>query len=304
MLEAYEEERDRAKALWSTGLSSEVGYWDQWIASGYGGSINFEALLDPNRPLDPEYARLISPPAKDVPIKILDVGAGPLTALGPKWEGRDLEVFAVDPLADEYRSALEKKGVVPPTWTQRCDAEQLTSLFPENEFDFVFATNCLDHSYDPLEAFTEMVKVLKPGCWAVLRHAQNEAVAENYGGLHQWNFDVLDGEFVLWRPGLTVFVHDALAELAHVDFTLSDYRPGRKWILLRFQKLAEGEPRVKRVHASLTVRTSPASTQPPASDVPLRYQAVDELNGLLKRAPFVQRALKRLVRGLLRQRLP
>ncbi len=141
-----------------------------------------------------------------------------MCALGPKWAGRKLVVRAVDPLADEYRPFLQAKGVVPPNWTERGDAEQLSTLFPENEFDLAHASNCLDHSYDPLKAFREIVTVLKPGCTAVLEHASNEAVTENYTGLHQWNFDVRDGDFIVWRPGgIELSVQEVLTDKAAVS---------------------------------------------------------------------------------------
>ena len=36
------------------------------------------------------------------PARVLDVGAGPLSSLGTHVPGRDVEIIAVDPLADIY----------------------------------------------------------------------------------------------------------------------------------------------------------------------------------------------------------
>ncbi len=300
MLNDYEQERDAAKERWLTGLGSEVGFWDGWIGSSYGGAPAWNELLNPNRELEPRFIKLIeAEPGTNV--KVLDVGAGPLTALGPKWKHRNLTVKAVDPLAKEYRASLEKKGVTPPTWTETGDAENLSAIFSPNEFDFVYATNCLDHSYDPLRAFREIVAVLKPGCYALLDHAQNEAVAEKYTGLHQWNFDIQDGEFVLWRPGFRVFVQDALADLCVVEFETSPYQPGRLRLAIRLRKLRPGESQVPLKHANPTERyASTPSPEQNGSEVPLRYRVVDRLNDAISKAGPIHRALKRIGRTLVR----
>jgi hypothetical protein len=65
-----------------------------------------------------------------------------------------------------------------------------------------FARNALDHALDPLPIIHNMVAVVRPGCYVVLRHAVNEAVTEDYEQLHQWTFDERDGRCIVWRrPG-------------------------------------------------------------------------------------------------------
>jgi hypothetical protein len=56
----------------------------------------------------------------------------------------------------------------------------------------------------------------------LLEHFANEAENEAYRGLHQWNFDVQDGDPVLWRPGqkwrlAQEFADDGTVRAALVD---------------------------------------------------------------------------------------
>jgi SAM-dependent methyltransferase len=284
----YEAECDRVRSVWRAELPSEVKFWDGWIASNWGGTSNWEKLLDTQRPLDRGVTDLIDA-APGAVVRVLDVGAGPLTALGQKWDGRRVIVSAVDPLADEYRKALERKNVVPPTWTQKGDAEALTELFAHGTFDYAYASNCLDHSYNPLKAFREVVSVLKPGCTALLEHASNEAVFERYTGLHQWNFEVRNGEFVIWRPGLEIFAQEALADICLCETSTRRLDSGREWISLRLRKLREGE----RVYVRRIEIDRPAAAHEPAGHPPLRYVLADRLNGAIKINPVLHRAIKR-----------
>src|ERR1700722_20359750 len=100
-LEAYERERDFVKARWQGELKSEVSFWDGWIASNWGGTDDWQRLLDPERELESRFTDLINAPP-GATVRVLDVGAGPLCGLGPRWSGRELAIRAVDPLADEY----------------------------------------------------------------------------------------------------------------------------------------------------------------------------------------------------------
>ena len=115
---------------------------------------------------------------------------------------------------------LDRVGVEPPVRTTQCESEKLTEVFGTNAFDLVYARNTLDHSYDPVKAIRSMIDVVKPGCHALLEHAQNEAEEENYMGMHQWNLSVDDGRFYVWRPGTRIDVAEALADVGAVTEAL------------------------------------------------------------------------------------
>jgi SAM-dependent methyltransferase len=46
---------------------------------------------------------------------------------------------------------------------QHGDANRLSEYFPENHFDFLHASQCLEHMHDPTEAIKDWAKVVKPG---------------------------------------------------------------------------------------------------------------------------------------------
>ena len=119
-------------------------------------------------------------------------GAGPLTALGFRYPGKTLTIVPVDPLADEYDRLLRDAGLDPPIRTIRVAGEALLEHFGSRRFDIAYASNALDHSADPFTIISNMVAVVRPGGIVLLRHKRNEGESARYGGLHQWNFDVVD----------------------------------------------------------------------------------------------------------------
>jgi len=184
---------------WDKGLPEELQSWEfmlkdngrNWMASEY------QSRLDPETELQDEYKRLIDARPGSPPLRLLDVGAGPLTSLGKKWDGRTLRLFPIDPLAREYTDLLNRLGLRAPTPSQPGQGEQLLDLFEKNSFDFALASNSLDHSRDPMQVIHHMISVVKPHCYVFLGHFANEAVTAGYTGLHQWNFSIRHGDMIL-----------------------------------------------------------------------------------------------------------
>ena len=105
---------------------------------------------------------------------------------------------AIDPLADAYDRLLDKYHVKPIIRTQKAYAESLTTRFPPNTFDLVFARNSIDHARNPEMAILQMIEVAKTGCYVLLVHYVNEAERAGYTGLHQWNFSMsANGDFLI-----------------------------------------------------------------------------------------------------------
>jgi SAM-dependent methyltransferase len=270
-------EKDRQQ--WEAGLSNEVSFWEQWMASKGGRwSEAFQALFEPGRQLPAHFARLIDAPVGTV-VKVLDVGAGPVSSMAVEWEGRHVVTVAVDPLAEEYSRALKKHGLVPLVRTRYGEAERLSEQFAADQFHLVHASNCLDHSYDPLEAIRQMLHVTMPGCFVVLEHAANEAEFQGYDGLHQWNFDIEGGRFVIWRPGARKILEEELAGLGQVETTVSPMEGGRRWLSTRIRKCL-----------------------PENGRSPLRYKVADQLNTAVKRVEPLHQALKWALRRSLRSK--
>jgi len=210
---------DTAKSKWDRGIPAEVAFWDERFHSKTGpGGLQwvdtYGLRLDPDLPLQ-KYVRDLLPQSADV--RILDVGAGPLTYLGKKCNGKRIHITAVDPLADEYDRILARHHVEPPVRTQKLDAEKLTSQFPANTFDLVFAHDCIDHSYDPERAILEMIKVVKTNCYVLLDHRPHTAERLAYKDLHQWNFSVnAIGEFVIGSKHFEVNMNRKYSRLCSI----------------------------------------------------------------------------------------
>lgn len=200
---------------WRANLGEEVRFWNAYLKTqGLEWHEDYLRRLDPEAPLQPHVTELL--PEGDV--SILDVGAGPLTKLGKVVEGRRIKITAVDPLADAYDKLLSKYNVTPPVRTTYGQAESLREQFPANHFDLVHAENCIDHSFNPLKAFEQMVEVVKTGCYVFARHEINEGENEGYAGLHQWNFFTERGEFLIGnRAGRPLNVSERLRDRAEVQ---------------------------------------------------------------------------------------
>ena len=198
------------------GARLESLYWRRWIAAR-GGKLPqlYQSQLDKSAPLSPFHCRFIDhlPQSK---IKILDVGAGPMTGLGKTHPSKEIEIIATDVLAEEYARTLRKYGVEPPVPTIYADAENLTAVFAGVSFDYVTANNSIDHCRNPLKALVEMLKVVKTGCYISVRHRENEAKRTNYLGMHEWNFKLKGGTPLLWRGGEEIDIPKALASYGQV----------------------------------------------------------------------------------------
>lgn len=203
---------------WNAALSDELYFWEWSLKDG---GKNWDAgewanATDPNRPLLEELQQLI-PAAPGDTVRILDVGSGPLTRVGKRWEGRNLEIVPTDPLADQYNELLKRLGIQPLVPAVNAQGEKLLERFTPNYFDLAYASNSLDHSCDPVLVMGQMLAVVKPGHYVYLWHAANEAIRHAYRGLHQWNFNIRHGEFVVGDGRKVRSVNEALSGAAEVS---------------------------------------------------------------------------------------
>jgi SAM-dependent methyltransferase len=209
--------RREPQRVWREGLPEEVEFWKQALPARVAMEPGYKLRVDPTAPMtDPLLSSLIANiPAETV--SILDVGAGPLTALGKTYPGKTLNITPTDPLATEYVRIMRDAGIEPPVPPTPCRGEDLLDLFGPSTFDIAFARNALDHSVDPVRVIRNMVHVVKDGRFVVLRHLRREADRNLYRGLHQWNFDIEEGEFVIWRiRGEKIRVNRILGDAAAV----------------------------------------------------------------------------------------
>ena len=198
---------------WRTRRKSEVDFWGEWLVGAPGTeqwTSDRESRLVPDTQIRDPLVRAELEKIPTEQVSILDVGAGPVTALGFRYPGKTLTIVPVDPLADEYDELLRDAGLDPPVRTIRVSGEALVDHFGSRRFDIAYASNSLDHSADPLTIISNMVALVRPGGIVVLRHKRNEGEGARYGGLHQWNFDVREDSLLLWNNAFEVNVGSAL----------------------------------------------------------------------------------------------
>lgn len=130
-------------------------------------------------------------------IRVLDVGAGPVSKVGKHINGKPIDLVPIDPMANKYKSILDSLGLKPPVWTMPGFGEKLSKKFPPNSFDIAHARNSIDHCLNPLQVIIETLSVLKPGCCFYLNHYLNEGQIAKYYGLHQWNFSIKNECFII-----------------------------------------------------------------------------------------------------------
>jgi tetratricopeptide (TPR) repeat protein len=95
---------------WREQVPDEVAFWESWARTrGREWPEDFLRRFDPKAPIDGRLGEVLAALGQDR-VRLLDVGAGPVTVLGKTVPGKVVEITAVDPLADAYAGLLERAG--------------------------------------------------------------------------------------------------------------------------------------------------------------------------------------------------
>jgi SAM-dependent methyltransferase len=219
------------KSVWDDKLHTEIAYWRSIISGSNPRTEWVELFRKRAGGQYPWPTNLTEFLNSDGVTRILDVGSGPHTTIGPVGVPSEVEIIAVDPLAEEYNELLDEYNIVPSTRTQYGCAETLTDHV-EGRFDIVYSRNALDHSYEPLAALLSMIDCLNARGSLYLEGSVNEGVNQNYHGLHQWNFMPLsDGDFVIWNKE---YAHSVQSTLG--DGFLVDARREMSWYKIKIRR--------------------------------------------------------------------
>jgi SAM-dependent methyltransferase len=213
-----ERESISALAAWSAGAPDEIAFWRDYLRTGgLQWPSEFQMRVDPTAILTESQIMSRLPSCTSDTVRIIDVGAGPLTTLGKSIPGRRLELHATDALGHQYVRLTRSMGIRPMVPTQRCHGEDLDLAFPSNYFDFAYARNALDHCHDTPRVIANMLWIVKGGGWVILRHRENEAESASYRGLHQWNFEERDGDTYVWNQRRRISLTDAFQRVAQIS---------------------------------------------------------------------------------------
>lgn len=171
-------------AVWERNLPGQAAYWRARLPGRVQGEADYKLRAHHQGPVtDPAIAACLDRIPEES-ISIVDVGSGPLTAVGMTYRDKRLRVTAVDPLATEYVRDMEQSGIAPPVRPIPGCGEELLSVFEPESFDIAYARNSIDHGFDPVRAVENMLEIVKPGRFVVLRHRPCEARRRYYSTLH------------------------------------------------------------------------------------------------------------------------
>ncbi len=202
---------------WTAGKISEINFWSNWFKDNGGKwQEDYHQRLDFQRPLQ-KYIEALLPPANDSEAIILDVGAGPITFLGYQSQGRKLKIVPLDPLGEQYEQMWKSAGLQLPFPTIACEGEKLLEIVPENSCDLAYSRNALDHAYDPLTIIMNMVKAVRPHCYALIEVYENEGEKEKYHGFHQWNFQIKNDGLYLWNRDNNFLISPEIEKIGQLN---------------------------------------------------------------------------------------
>ena len=222
-------------------LTEGQGIYKEWEKEKEGSVDFFEKKLqkgamdkrlNPKAKLRKDVREYLPKDQKE--LKLLDVGAGPITRLGYHWKDRRIHIEAVDVNGNLYQELFKKYQITPPVVTKNSEAEKIHELYEPETFDFAFSRNALDHCYDPIKAIKNMVKLIKPQGYVVLLHRRNEGLSQGYRGAHLWNFDVEQNEVVVYNPANKYKLGEELSDVK-IQYKI-EKTPKDEWIHVAIYK--------------------------------------------------------------------
>jgi SAM-dependent methyltransferase len=223
----------KAHEVWLDGLKDELNFWYLSVAlDGWSWAESYRLRLQGD--FDFQFPATLEH-FHDRQIHCLEVGTGAMSALGTRHPTKEIVLYPTDALADAFNRIFADFGVKTKFPVLQCDAEKLEGKFEQNFFHFAYASNCLDHCYNPAAAIQSMYRLIRPAGTMVLAHHINVAEAEHYTGLHQWNLCPEDGKFCLWNKESRIYVNDILPP--GTEFRI-DVLPEQNWFTVYIRKAA------------------------------------------------------------------
>jgi ubiquinone/menaquinone biosynthesis C-methylase UbiE len=211
-----------SRKIWTDNLHSEIDFWNRWVATkGLQWKEDYLYRINLNSEVTGFLREVLQTVNVNENYKILDVGAGPITILGKFYNGIKLNITAVDALAESYNN-INWQDNKPEIITQYCETEKLSETFEENSFDLVHARNTLDHHYDVIESFKNMLYVTKKGGLIIISHTENEANNRKWDGLHKWNFFLEDGDMKIQNLEGTYSLKETISQFGNIISTHKD----------------------------------------------------------------------------------
>ncbi|MGF6253769.1 methyltransferase domain-containing protein [Ensifer sp. LBL] len=212
------------------GIAIELGFW-KWFVD----QPRFrEEWLDEERrtvDLQPEIYEWFRSRSNVDDLKVLDVGSGVVSVLLGTFPKQN--ITTVDPLGALYPFVFDYEKHAIPAPLARGGEEMDFS----EEFDIAHISNAIDHAQNPGLVFEKMMAAVKPGGYVIVQGLVDEATAENWGGLHQFNFRLTEDGLVIYvgREGEERY----LSGRAVFHLVKRFHAEARDWFIAVFKKPVE-----------------------------------------------------------------
>jgi SAM-dependent methyltransferase len=152
------------------------------------------------------------------PLKVLDIGCGPVSVL--RWGAiqGEISITGLDPLIDTYALVLARHGL-DAICKMRCDqevngvAEYMDKLLGDQKFDLIYTQNALDHTQRPAEVVENVSRHLAPHGLFAVQVGTREGTRQKWDQLHKTDIYI--------KNGVVMFAHQDGLEQPLLPPTLS-----------------------------------------------------------------------------------
>jgi 2-polyprenyl-3-methyl-5-hydroxy-6-metoxy-1,4-benzoquinol methylase len=209
------------------GANEEVDFWkefvktDRFLKDWLSDSVTTELQSGQSEVVDIIQYFITGNPE----VKVLDLGSGVYSIL----KGLVLQenLYGSDILRDQYDEIFDYvgNGLRSP---MKVAVEELNSV---GSYDIVHMRNALDHSSDPKKGIENIKRAVKRGGVAIVHGFVDEAINENWKGMHQWNLH-LDGNKLICTGKKGVLFSEE-SNFFNLTKTLET---GKKWFIWVWQK--------------------------------------------------------------------
>jgi len=208
---------------WANNIHHEMAFWRHWFSDekfAAGRESRYHQLRHEAYPPDLASELGVSP---GVPLRVLDIGSGPISTQRMRARPYPVELICVDALADIYNLLLDEFGYADCPRIHKIRGEELTRFFARDSFHLVNIANALDHCEDPAQTVAEMFEVCRAGGRLEILSVENEGEREGYNGLHQWNLQADDAGLWLWNLGMRINLLDGLGGRFEYEWGYEDH---------------------------------------------------------------------------------
>ncbi|TVQ90381.1 MAG: hypothetical protein EA393_06145 [Bacteroidetes bacterium] len=133
---------------------------------------------------------------------------------GNRFNGKQLNVYYIDPLAPFFNRIIERRKLDLPKIT--FGFIEYLSAFVPNRASLIIVQNALDHSKSPLKGILECIESLEIEGVLYLRHFRNEAETEKYIGFHQYNISIENNDIIIWNKETKTNINYFLRDFAEI----------------------------------------------------------------------------------------